>query len=90
MKLGDMVSYVNVFDEKRTGKILSVDSDKYDEVKLIWSRTMRRHYPYYWSKKTKSYRPVKEKNIDNIYIEVEGREHSDFLYIREYIHGGFD
>jgi len=79
MKIGDMVSYVNVFDENRTGKVISVDSDRYDIVKL------KRGYPHYWSKKTKSYRPVKEKNIDNIYLEIEGREYSDFLYIREYI-----
>jgi len=79
MKIGDSVSYTNVFNEKRTGKVISVDSDRYDFVKL------KSGYPYYWSKKTKSYRPVKEKNIDKIYVEIEGRMHSDFLYIREYI-----
>ncbi len=79
MKIGDTVSYMNVFNEKCTGKVLSVDSDRYDEVKL------KRGYPYYWSKKTKSYRPVKEKNIDRVYVEVGGREHSDFIYIKEYI-----
>ena len=79
MKIGDTVSYTNVFNEKCTGKVLSVDSDRYDFVKL------KRGYPYYWSKKTKSWRYVKEKNIDKIYVEIEGREHSDFLYIKEYI-----
>ena len=79
MKIGDTVSYVNVFNEKCIGKVLSVDSDRYDFVKL------KRGYPYYWSKKPKSWRYVKEKNIDRVYVEVGGREHSDFIYIKEYI-----
>ena len=79
MKIGDTVSYVNVFNEKCIGKVLSVDSDRYDFVKL------KRGYPYYLSKKTKSWRYVKEKNIDRVYVEVGGREHSDFIYIKEYI-----
>ena len=79
MKIGDTVSYVNVFNEKCACKVLSVDSDRYDFVKL------KRGYPYYWSKKTKSWRYVKEKNIDRVYVEVGGREHSDFIYIKEYI-----
>ena len=40
MKIGDTVSYVNVFNEKCAGKVLSVDSDRYDFVKL------KRGYPY--------------------------------------------
>ena len=37
------------------------------------------------SKKKKSYELVKEKDIESIYLEVKGREYSDFIYLREVI-----
>lgn len=79
--IGNVVSFYNEYKEKRTGRILSVESEKFDDVK--WMGDGGTSWPHYWSKKTKSYRPVKESDLDTIYFEVEGREYSDFIYIKD-------
>ena len=58
----------------RSGEVLTIDSDKFEEIK--WDEV-----PKYWSKKTKSYRPVKEKDMETVYVEIEGRNYNDFVLL---------
>ena len=40
--------------------------------------------PHYWSKKTKTYRPVKDKDMDTVFLEVESsRGKTDFISLKE-------
>ena len=83
--IGEEVSYLNEYDELKTGLAVNIGSDKFDDVKWLSSENEngKAHGVCYWSKKKKSYELVKEKDIDSIYIEVKGREYSDFIYLRE-------
>ena len=43
--------------------------------------------PHYWSKKTKSYRPVKDKDMKSIFLEVESsRGKTDFVLLKEVLY----
>ena len=57
--INDTVSYESADGTLRNGTILEVssDMDSYEDMKL------KDGTPMYWSKKTKKYVPVKEKNI---------------------------
>ena len=66
--IGTTVSFKDEYGYVRSGEVLTIDSDKFDDIK--WDEV-----PKYWSKKTKSYRPVKEKDMETVYIEIEGREY---------------
>ena len=39
--------------------------------------------PMYWSKKTKSYRPVKDKDMDSMFFEIKGEVYNNFITINE-------
>ena len=67
-KIGETVEYVSGDCEplmsNKLGKIVEVASDKYDEIRI------GKDALEYWSKKTKSWREVKEKDIPSIYYTV--------------------
>lgn len=85
--IGKEVSYLNEYDELKTGLAVNIGSDKFDDVK--WLSSENEHGKAdgvcYWSKKKKSYELVREKDIESIYLEVKGKEYSDFIYLREVI-----
>ena len=85
--IGKEVSYLNEYDELKTGLAVNIGSDKFDDVKWLSSENENGTAcgVCYWSKKKKSYELVKEKDIESIYLEVKGREYSDFIYLREVI-----
>ena len=76
--IGTTVNFKDEYGDVRSGEVLTIDSDKFDEIK--WDEV-----PKYWSKKTKSYRPVKDKDMESIYCEIKGREYSDYIYLNEVI-----
>ena len=67
MNIGDIVNFYNVYNEKVCGVITEVssDMDSYEEMKL------EDGIPMYYSKKLSRFVPVKEKNIDSVFITVE-------------------
>ena len=60
-KIGETVEYVSGDCEplmsNKLGKIVEIASDKYDDIRI------GKDVIEYWSKKTKSWREVKEKDI---------------------------
>ena len=76
--IGTTVSFKDEYDYIMSGEVLTIDSDKFDDIK--WDEV-----PKYWSKKTKSYRPVKEKDMETVYIEIEGRDHNEFILLGDII-----
>ena len=69
MNVGDVVSYVGEYGESKIAKISAIGSDKdsYEDVKLENGVFLT------YSKKLKKYVPVKDKSLDSIYLEVEGK-----------------
>ena len=69
MNIGDVVSYTGDFGESKIEKISAIGSDKdsYEDVKLENGVFLT------YSKKLKKYVPVKDKSLDSIYLEVEGK-----------------
>ena len=67
MNIGDTVEYYNVYSEKMCGVITEVssDMDSYDKMKL------ENGIPMYYSKKLSNFVPVKEKNINSVFLTVE-------------------
>ena len=67
MNIGDTVEYYNVYSEKLCGVITEVssDMDSYEEMRL------EDGIPMYYSKKLFRFVPVKEKNIDSVFVTVE-------------------
>tara|TARA_B100001996_G_C18362298_1_gene478308 strand:+ start:66 stop:314 length:249 start_codon:yes stop_codon:yes gene_type:complete len=65
LKIGKVVSFINDVGDKFTGELSEVSSDFHDDVKLEDGVVT------YWSKKTKKYVPVKEKNKDSIFFEIK-------------------
>lgn len=68
--IGETVEYMSgdcdALMSNKLGKIVEISSDNFDEVKVIDNGNI-----VYWSKKTKSYRPVKEKDMHTIYYTIE-------------------
>jgi len=82
MNIGDVVTYVGEYGESKIAKILAIGSDKdsYDDVKLENGVFLT------YSKKLKKYVPLKEKSLDSIYLEVEGKGGSlDFILPSEIV-----
>ena len=67
MNIGDTVEYYNVYSEKMCGVITEVssDMDSYDKMRL------EDGIPMYYSKKLSRFVPVKEKNINSVFLTVE-------------------
>ena len=61
--IGNTVKFKDYCDETYTGKVVDMFSDKFDDVKWLVMGDGELSMPHYWSKKTKSYRPVKDKDI---------------------------
>ena len=66
MNIGDIIEYRNIYDEKRWGKIAEIgsDMDSYDKMQL------KDGVPFYYSKKLSRFVPVKDKNIDSVFLTV--------------------
>ena len=65
-----------------TGKVseVSSDMDSYEDMKL------KDGTPMYWSKKTSKYVPVKEKNIDSVFLTVttgESFKKNNYIFFDE-------
>ena len=65
LEIGAIVSVIDEVGDKFTGELSEVFSDFYDDVKL------ENGVVTYWSKKTKKYVPVKEKNKESIFFEIK-------------------
>ena len=83
--IGEMVSYLNEYDEKVTGEVTDISSDRFDDVKWLMLGDGEMARPHYLSKKKKSYEPVKDKDMSSIYLEVKGKRSYDFIYLEEVI-----
>ena len=78
--IGENVSFKDYCDELFTSKVVGIFSDKYEDVKFMGGDF------YYWSKKAKDYRNVKEKDMDSIYLELEStRGKTEFITLEEVI-----
>ena len=66
MNIGDTVEYYNAYKEKVYGVITGVYSDKdsYENMRL------ENGVPLYYSKKLSRFVPVKEKNINSVFLAV--------------------
>ncbi len=64
---------------------VSSDMDSYEDMKL------KDGVPMYWSKKTGTYKPVKEKNIGSIFLTVttgESFNKNNYIFFNEIISDG--
>ena len=80
MNIGDNVNYYDLFKEKKSGVITEIfsDMDSYEEMEL------ENGIPMYYSKKLSRFVPVKEKNIDSVFITVENaRSVKEFISLNE-------
>jgi len=81
LKIGNEVKFENEVGDIFSGVITEVLSDSYDDVRLENGEVE------YWSKKTKSYRPVKDKDMKSIFLEVESsRGKTDFVLLKEVLY----
>jgi|TARA_R110000822_G_scaffold259031_1_gene384183 hypothetical protein len=83
--IGNMVSYLNEYKEKTSGEVVDISSDRFDDVKWLTIGDGELARPHYWSKKKKSYEPVKDKDMDSIYFEVKGRGCFDYIYLKDIV-----
>jgi len=85
--IGNTVKFKDYCDETYTGKVVDMFSDKFDDVKWLVMGDGELFLPHYWSKKTKSYRPVKDKDMKSIFLEVESsRGKTDFVLLKEVLY----
>jgi len=77
--IGSVVKWTDEYGSVRNSEVIDIASDMYESV--LYEEGVYK----YWSKKTKSFRPVKDKNIDSLYLELKGREYNDFIYLKEII-----
>ena len=78
--IGENVRFKDYCDELFTSKVVGIFSDKYEDVKFMGGDF------YYWSKKAKDYRNVKEKDMNSIYLELEStRGKTEFITLEEVI-----
>ena len=78
--IGENVRFKDYCDELFTSKVVGIFSDKYEDVKFMGGDF------YYWSKKAKDYRNVKEKDMSSIYLELEStRGKTEFITLEEVI-----
>jgi len=74
--IGNNVKWMDEYGDINSGEVLNISSDKFDDVKY------EDEYMY-WSKKTKSYRPVKDKDMDSMFFEIKGEVYNNFITINE-------
>ena len=79
MKIGDVVNYVGEYDEMKSGSIYGVMSDM-DSYELM---VPENGVPCYWSKKMGKYTPVKKKNIESVFLEIETKTGFDYILMNE-------
>ena len=80
MNIGDNVSYKNWMNETVHGVITEVssDMDSYEDMRL------EDGVPLYYSKKLSRFVPVKEKNIDSVFLTVETIGHpKEFMSLND-------
>ena len=80
MNIGDTGEYYNVYKEKKCGVLTEIfsDMDSYEDMKL------QNGIPMYYSKKLSRFVPVKEKNINSVFITVENaRSVKEFISLNE-------
>ena len=80
MNIGDTVKYYDAYNETVCGVITEINSDmdSYEEMKL------ENGIPMYYSKKLSCFVPVKEKNINSVFLTVETVGHpKEFLALNE-------
>ena len=80
MNIGDTVKYYNEYKEKVFGVITEIasDMDSYEEMKL------ENGIPMDYSKKLYKFVPVKEKNINSVFLTVETVGHpKEFVALNE-------
>ena len=81
--IGDTVKYMSgdtFVAEEKLGIITELSSDNFDIVKVEKSEA-NGTFLVYWSKKTKSFRPVKEKDLNSIFYTVAGQQKPYVEYI---------
>ena len=83
--IGESVSFMNEYHERVSGTVTGISSDRFDDVKWLMLGDGEMARPHYWSKKKKSYEPVKDKDMSSIYLEVKGKKSFDFIYLEEVI-----
>jgi len=78
--IGENVKFKDYCDVIFTSKVVGIFSDKYEDIKFMDDGF------YYWSKKAKDYRNVKEKDMNSIYLELEStRGKTEFITLEEVI-----
>ena len=82
--IGNTVKFKDYCDETYTAKVVNIFSDKFDDVKWMIIGDGEISRPHYWSKKTNTYRPVKDKDMGTVFLEVESsRGKTDFILLKE-------
>ena len=82
--IGNTVKFKDYCNETYTVKVVNIFSDKFDDVKWMIIGDGEISHPHYWSKKTNTYRPVKDKDMDTVFLEVESsRGKTDFISLKE-------
>ena len=74
--IGNNVKWMDEYGDINSGEVLDISSDKFDDVKYEGAYM-------YWSKKTKSYRPVKDKDMDSMFFEIKRKVYNNFITINE-------
>ena len=82
--IGNTVKFKDYCNETYTATVVDIFSDKFDDVKWMIIGDGEVSRPHYWSKKTNTYRPVKDKDMDTVFLEVESsRVKTDFISLKE-------
>ena len=82
--IGNTVKFKDYCNETYTVKVVNIFSDKFDDVKWMIIGDGEISRPHYWSKKTNTYRPVKDKDMGTVFLEVESsRGKTDFISLKE-------
>ena len=81
MNIGDTVEYNNIYNEKKSGKLVDIssDMDSYDQMKL------EDGVPLYYSKKLSRFVPVKEKNMKTIFLTVENVGNNRYSSVKDFV-----
>ena len=82
--IGNTVKFKDYCNETYTATVVDIFSDKFDDVKWMIIGDGEISRPHYWSKKTNTYRPVKDKDMHTMFLEVESsRGKTDFISLKE-------